>query len=472
VSRPRALLWLAVGAFALGFSSLGVLRHRAFSTGRFDLGNMVQAVWSTAHGHPLQVTDLGGEQVSRLGIHFDPILVAFAPLWWVWPHPSLLLVVQAAAVALGAVPVFRLGARHTASERLALGLALAYLLAPPTQWLALNEFHPVALATPLLLLGFDYLDQDRLLAFAVVAAAACTTKEEIPLVVAAMGLWYAFVRRRWRPGLVTAGAGVVAAVLILSVVMPHAAPGGRSPFAARYDAVGGSPGGIARTAVTHPGRIARATGSGDDGRYLVDMLLPYGFLSLLSPPALLTALPELAANTLSATRTQTSIRFHYTAGAIPGIAVAAVLGAAWLVRRRPGPAAWLPVALVVFAVLVNVRLGPIPLWREIPGGQAFGADESTVTPHARVAARAVALVPGGAVVSATNSLGAHLSARRRILSFPRLGDATWVAADETRPGYLDRVAPLATATALRSLRADPRWRLVFEEDGVLVFRRR
>ena len=48
--RPRALLWTAIATYAAGFSALSILRHRAFSTGRFDLGNMVQAVWSTAHG--------------------------------------------------------------------------------------------------------------------------------------------------------------------------------------------------------------------------------------------------------------------------------------------------------------------------------------------------------------------------------------------------------------------------------------
>ena len=57
------------------------------------------------HGDVLSVTGLAGHQFSRLGAHFDPIVVAFAPLWWVWPDPSLLLVVQAVAVATGAAPV-------------------------------------------------------------------------------------------------------------------------------------------------------------------------------------------------------------------------------------------------------------------------------------------------------------------------------------------------------------------------------
>jgi hypothetical protein len=94
-----------------------------------------------------------------------------------------------------------------------------------------------------------------------------------------------------------------------------------------------------------------------------------------------------------------------------------------------------------------------------------------VTAHDRITARAVALVPGGAVVSATNSLGAHLSARRRILSFPRLDDATWVAVDETNGSYLDSTGPLPMETDVVDLRRDPSWRLVFEQDGVLVFRR-
>ena len=86
--------------------------------------------------------------------------------------------------------------------------------------------------------------------------------------------------------------------------------------------------------------------------------------------------------------------------------------------------------------------------------------------------RALRLIPDDAVVSATNSLGSHLSARRRFLSFPHIQDAEWIAADETRPGYADRWDPLATTTDLARLRRSPDWRLVFSEDGVLVFKRR
>jgi uncharacterized membrane protein len=466
VIRPRVLLWTAVAAYAAGFSALSVLRHRAFSTGRFDLGNMVQAVWSTAHGHPLQITGLRGDQVSRLGAHFDPILAAFAPLWLLWPSPDLLLVTQAVAVALGALPVYWLARKHLGSERAGVGFALAYLAYPPTQWLTLNEFHPVALACPLLLYAIWFLDEERLLPFALCAAVAATTKEEIALVVAGLGLWYAFAHHRRLAGAAIAVAGAAVALIAIELVIPHFNRAGTSSFFTRYSQVGSTPGGIVHTALTHPGRIVTTAFTGRGLGYLARLVLPLGGLVVLAPLMLLAALPELAVNLLSAATTQTSIRFHYTAGLIPVLLAGAVFGA-----KRVDPR--IPVAsiVVVLCVVSNYLLGPVPVWRYFPGGEQQQAHAAEVSEHDRIAARALRLIPHGSVVSATNSLGAHLSARRRILSFPYLQDAQWVAADETAPGYADRLAPLPTAVQLSWLRRNPEWRLVFERDGILIFHR-
>ena len=464
--RPDALLWTAVAAYAAGFSALSVLRHRAFSTGRFDMGNMVQAVWSTAHGHPLGVTGLRGDQLSRLGAHFDPILAAFAPLWRIWPSPDVLLVTQAIAVAVGALPVFWLARKHLGSERVALGFALAYLLYPPTQWLTLNEFHPVALACPLLLFAIWFLDEGRLLPFALCAVAAATTKEEIALVVAGLGIWYALAHHRHATGAAIAVGGVAVSLLAIEVVIPHFNRAGTSGFFTRYSEVGSTPGGIVHTALTDPAKIVTTAFTGRGLGYLARLVLPLGGLVVLAPLMLLAALPELAVNLLSAANTQTSIRFHYTAGLIPVLVAAAVFGA----KRVP---ARIPVAslVVVLCLAANYLLGPTPVWRWFPEGSKVQAHAATVSEHDRIAAQALKLIPPHAVVSASNSLGAHLSARRRILSFPYLQDAQWVAADETSPGYADRLAPLPTAVQLSWLRRNPEWRLVFERDGILIFRR-
>jgi uncharacterized membrane protein len=432
---------------------------------------MVQAVWSTADGRPLEVTNLEGEQVSRLASHVDPLLAAFAPLWLVWPSPSLLLVAQAIAVGLGAVPVFWLARKHLRSQRAALAFAFAYLLYPPVQWLTLDDFHAVALACPLLLFAFWYLDEDRLAAFAAFAVPALLAKEEIGFVVAAMGAWYAISRGRLATGSAIAALGTAWSVAAIAVVIP-AAGEGESDFYGRYEDVGGSPAGVLETAVTDPGRILSAAFDERGAGYLAELVLPLAGFCLLAPAALLVAVPELAVNLLSSTRTQTSIHFHYTAGLVPGLVAASVLGAARIVSKRPSLATPLGAVAVVAALAANYRLGAIPFWQHVPGGETLRADTYDLTEHDRVAARALGVIPGNEAVSATNTLGAHLSERRRVLSFPLLAGARWIAVDERRPSLRDRLDPPGAQARIAAARRDRAWRVVFEEDGILVLRRR
>jgi hypothetical protein len=112
------------------------------------------------------------------------------------------------------------------------------------------------------------------------------------------------------------------------------------------------------------------------------------------------------------------------------------------------------------AVVGTVLLGPI------------GRVETEADAHDEALRRAVALVPDDAAVSTTNALGAHLSARERILSFPILLRADWVAVDSTRLTFMDSLRPERSRGPLADLRRDRAWQVVFEEDGVVVLRKR
>ena len=219
-----------------------------------------------------------------------------------------------------------------------------------------------------------------------------------------LGIWHAFGHGRRRAGLVIFATGALVAVIATAVIIPHYAPGGGSPFAGRYDAVGGSPAGIVKTAVLHPLRLLQIAFEGRDLHYLWDLLAPLGGLPLLAPLVTLTALPEIALNVLSSTRTQPSIHYHYTAGAIPG---ADRRGGA---RRREAAT---PAAGVVAVGRPRARCarprgghrdGPLPVWRHVAFRLDVGAPaHHIVSDHDRAAARVIGAVPGDAAVSATNT---------------------------------------------------------------------
>ncbi len=471
MSRPRLLLAAATVAFAGGFAALAETRHLAFWSGRFDLGNLTQAVWSTSHGRFLEITDLQGRQISRLGAHFDPLVAVFAPLWRIWPNPALLLTVQAVAVSAGAIPVFLLARKHLASEWAGLTCAVVYLLYPATQWLTVDDFHPVALATPLLLGAFWCLDEDRLVPFGLLAVLACLTKEQVGFTVAAMGIWYAVARGRRRAGAAIALVGTAISYIAVALIVPHFAPGTGSPFEGRYAAVGGSLGGMAHTAVTHPGRILTAITEARDFRYLLQLLLPLALLPLLDLGVTLIAVPEIVLNVLSDTATQTSINFHYTAVVIPGLVIGAVFGAARLGRLQQLDGD-VTRGLLAAAVVATLVLGPIPLWSHLPLGHHQAAYQYRITGRNHTAAAAIALIPRSAAVSTSNTIGAHLSDRRRVLSFPLLRESRWIIVDTLRMSYGDdNLAPRHALQALRAIRQNPHWHVVFAHKGILVLNR-
>ncbi len=299
-----------------------------------------------------------------------------------------------------------------------------------------------------------------------------STKEQIGLVVAMLGLWFAIAHGRRVAGSAIVALGTAIAAVATAVIVPHFAPGGGSPFEGRYATVGGSPAGILRGAIEHPVRLVEALTEHRDLAYLLDLLAPLGGLSLLSPLLAASALPEIALNLLSDTRTQTSVHFHYTAGAIPGLVAAAVLGASRVMRRWPDAGPQLAAALVVVVIAAGIRLGPLPIWAHVPFGSTLAADDHVVTDHDRAAARVLRAIPAGVPVSATNTLGAHLSERRRVFSFPVIREARWIALDLTRPSYLDNGPGTGFPAAYERLQRDGSWRVVRSDDGVVVFHRK
>jgi uncharacterized membrane protein len=452
-------LWAGGLAWAVGFSILAADRHEGFMSHRFDLGNMVQAVWNTAHGRFLEMTMTDGEQLNRLGAHVDPFLAALAPVWWLWPSPLLLTTVQAVALATGALPVYWLARKHTGDGRCGLFLAFAYLLFPAVQWNALNDFHPVTVAIPLLLFCVWFLDEDRPLMGALFAILAATTKEDIPLVVAGIAVWYVVRHRRWLVGGALALLGLGWALVDLYVVIPHYS-GGPSPFYDRLGSVGGSPTGVVTTLVTHPLRVWDAMTTGDDLRYLGLLLVPLLFLWALEPVLALAATPVLVVSLLSDFGPMTSIRYQSVAVPVACLFAASAIG----VGRLGSRAALLMSGAVFMVALVATWGGPLGSL------DTYGGTDQPSPARVSAIRRAIALIPAAVPVSASNEIGAHLSERRRIFRFPVYREADWVIIDSSDRS--ETATPLRLAPGLSAMRRDRRWRQIFRQDGVYVFAKR
>jgi uncharacterized membrane protein len=490
VDGPLATTWAMIALWAAVFGWLSVARYRAFGTGRFDLGNMVQAIWSTAHGHLLSTTDIAGGQFSRLGAHVDPILVAFAPIFRVWPSPGFLLVAQAAIVAVGALPAFWLARRWLGEGWIALVGPVAYLLYPALQWATVTEFHAVTLAAPLLMFCIWAAEESRPVALAVFAALALLCKEEVGLALVVLGLWMAFRGAR-RAGLTLAAASLAWVAIALWVIIPHYNGGRPSAFIARYGDLGGSQGAIVRSLVTRPWDAVQTVATWGRLTYLLALLLPLLLLPLLAPGLAACAVPELGLNLLANWWPQHSIEFQYVAVPAPFLVAAAILGLARLTgareigarSRRPSvgarvgrllrwpPAGTTAAVLAVVLLLSGIHLGPMPWWSSLPLASHSRVGQYHSTAHTAALDAAVDLVPDGVPVSAGNHLGSHLSARARIMTFPVIAEAQYVLVDQRQPDIGFVPQPQEHERRVRELERRRDFRLIYDRDGVLVFHR-
>lgn len=410
--------------YAAVFGFYTCLQHERFRTSAYDLGTFDQGIWLAGQGGDLFVTVRG---LHLLGDHVRLFSFVLAPLYWAWDDVKALLVLQSVVIAAGAFFLGRLASRELPGRpAVVLALVAGYLLHPAVQNLNLDHAHPDAFASTFLLASLDYLRAGRLLPFSIAAALAMSCKEDVPLVFVALGLVLMLDPRQRRLGAVLAAAAGAWFALCIGVILPafngvgFFRTGSRGFFAGL-----GSHG-------ADPAWLLARLWRPESGEYLFSLGVPNLFLFLLSPLAVVPALPALAANLLSDASYPRDLFYHYQTSILPFLYLATIDSLARIDRARGGAAPadsggaprWRgAVMLAVPALLLAVAVGANLRWSRFPLPEAPSKVREAVASlrnDHRIARlhRLMDRIPADAVVSAHYTLVPHLSHRRGIYLFP------------------------------------------------------
>ncbi len=469
--RQPALLivLLLMAAYMIFFSALTIARHEALQTNAYDLGNVDQAVWNTARGQPLAFTNWEGRAKTfkagtRLAMHVEPIYFLIAPLYWIWSDPRALLILQSVVIALGALPAYWLARDRLGDGLPAVVFPAAYLLFPALEAANRFDFHAVTLAASLLLFAAYGLLSGRTRMFLIFALLAAATKEEMPLLVAMMGLYAAFVQRKPRLGIPVAIIGVVWFLVAAFVIVPMYNTSGRSPYLEYYDSAGLVGEGGAPMVLTLARLLTR-----DNLKYVLRLLMPVGWLSLFSPATLAMLAPSLLVNLISDNPQMHYLeRYHYAAPLVPIVIVSGIMGAAWLSRRlgRGDPGRTRRIATLLSLWVLACSLGYHYYRGFTPLAEGFVWPR--VTEHARRLADIARLIPDDASLSAQHNLNPHFSQRDRINLFPYSLNTEYLLLDAaTFTANKDNFLTWMRDEVVGS----PEFGLVAAEDGYILLRR-
>ncbi|MDY7041493.1 MAG: DUF2079 domain-containing protein, partial [Chloroflexota bacterium] len=401
------------------------------------------------------------------------LFIALSSLYWLWADPRLLFTVQTAFLAASALPLYSLARDKTNSPLIAAVLSVAYLVYLPLHHITMFEFHPSVLMVPFLFLTLLGVERRSWRTYWLGLGLALTCRVDAALAGLALGAYLLLIRER-RQGLLTIGVCLAWLMLDFNLITPWVKQlyDFRSPdlLARRFGEVGGGPWGLIVHFLIRPGEAIAPLLDREKLQTVFDLLVPLGFLPLLSPGLALPAVPILIINLLAKSEWQSTIRAHYMAPVLPFLFAATASAIGWVARRRrwkDHPAATsLALVVLVNTVLIAVFFSPYP-----PGKQFYWADYHQPSVHEANLRRVISLIPKEVVVCAQSDIFPHLSHRQDIYVFPFIADAEYVIVD------LDATAEKSPSgfhtfyARVEALLERPDFGVVASQGGVILLQR-
>lgn len=430
-SRARVLRWVGdnraaalITALSLAcYLVISLTAYMQYDSSGFDLGIFDQAVRSYAHFHA-PISSVKAPGFNILGDHFSPIIALFAPLYWIWDNPCMLLIAQALLVAASVPIVYRIADRRLPRWS-AIFVTAIYAFGWPMEAMVNFDVHEVAFAVPLLAAALDAAERRRERQVLAWSLPLLLIKEDMGFLLIALAVVLTLQARRvgerdplspgFRRHLRAAGAmvlvGVAGYLVTTKVFIPAFAPNGQYTYW-QYGAVGRDLPDALTNLVTRP---LHALGlwlwPGRKILTLAMLLLPLGLIPLRSPYALLCA-PLLAERFFNDRKQLWVPIFHYNALVWLALTVALVdaAGRRGLFAQSASARRRLLLGSMVLAGLMAMWMTS---WIQEAGLKSGFLQRVVQWDNAAVVDReaAIALVPADVCVEADNYLVPHLTPR-------------------------------------------------------------
>jgi uncharacterized membrane protein len=471
--------WAVVGAVAATclYAAYGLHRHHRFGSGSWDMGCYLHNAWMFGHGEAFA----SGARSSVLGDvgfwggenHFMPTLVLTGPLSWLmeWTgYTGLLIVVQAMVVAATIVAIDGYGRSLSLPIAARMTVSAAFAVHGGTMAFVGFDVHELAPIPLLMMSALWAARQHRWWAWWLCVLLLMGCKESAWLYGAALGVHLmlrgqgAAARRHGAATMIIGGIGFF---VVTSVWQPAwSLPGDAMLHTSRFAALGPDLPSALLHVLAHPiDAMVLMVTPAIKAHTLMITLVGMGLLVLLQPRSWPLLLVVIVERMWSNKTEMWALGFHYSLVTVGVLAIAALEAmAAHQQRHRHAPSAM--VICMVIGIIGQAWSSPhtAQLWSWPQ--PYFATDEQVQRYH-----RALATIRHDDDVVAQNHFLPHLALRAHIWQpHERFVDrATIVILDADASPWPHTKSHIAAL--IRRLRSDPRWRIVFEEQHTLVFRR-
>lgn len=193
---------------------VSVLNYKSYWTSNFDFGLFSQMFhYMKETFQPLSTSERDG-LLSHFAVHFSPIFYLLLPIYYVFPSPITLLVMQGIITVSGVIPVWLISRKYKHSTFATMLLSLCYLGLPPIFGGNMYYIHENVFLAPLLLWLFYFTEKKSYIWASVFALLVLFVKEDAAIYIIFFGLYLIVSKKN-----VKLGAGLTAFAVMYFIVV-------------------------------------------------------------------------------------------------------------------------------------------------------------------------------------------------------------------------------------------------------------
>lgn len=456
LTPKQGLRWVIISAIAFFTLTLGLTLHRHFTFySSYDQGIFNQVFWNGTHGNFFQSTlssqlstnvvhsqEVPNVSYHRLGQHFTPALLLWLPIYYLFPHPATLTVLQAIFITAAGLVLYALG-RIYLEPAIAFFITLSFYGANAVLGPSLANFHDIS-QIPLFVFSLLWaMEKRRWWLFSILTVCTLAVREDSGITLFGVGVYLILSRRYPKIGLIVCSLSFLYIIALTNLIMPLFSEDIAKRFMlerfGQYaEGESASTLEIIWGMVSNPWRllVQLVTPVGKTVTYLLGQWLPLAFIPVVAPAAWAIALFPLLKLLLGQGESVLAISIRYAMSITPGLFYGAILwwaGQGFANFNRPlkncKPRKLYPqfrrfwVFCICLSLLFTVTSNPSrTLYFLIPDSIQPWVYVSAPEQWQRAGQIRSVLnkIPSNASVSATTSLIPHLSSRREVIRLPGL----------------------------------------------------
>lgn len=423
-----AIVALGIIVYIILFGFLSLWKYYNFHYNALDLAIINQVFYNSSLGN---VFASSIHPPTYLGDHFTPILFLLLPFYFLWSRPETLLIIQTIFLGLSAWPIYLI-AKNVLSKKLAVFVALAWLVNPIVQNINLFEWHFLPLAIFFILWAFYFWQKDKIIPFAIFILLALLVREDVALVIFMFGALSLLKKKKVR----WVALPIVLSIIyfISSILTTNAlAPGNGYKFFIYYTALGNTPTEAIKNIGLKPWIVVSQALRPNNFIFFVGLLLPTMLIPLFSPIYLLLGLIIFIQLALGGSGGGTTLlQTHYSALLLPAVFIAFIYGLKNAMASNHEKIKLLLTAhrsIVIIIIIIgiaytSIALGPLP-----------GVTKIMPSYNSSRLKQMLNVIPPEATVASSYKTLANLSSREKIYSvnYAWLGKQQFLSTDYSLP---------------------------------------